>query len=636
MAAVDGLISGLDTTTIITQLMAIERLPKQQILDQQSKSQSIIGTLQSLNTLVTSMLTAAKAFVPDTITKASAWTSTTATSSNGALASAVTGAAALPGSATFTVTSVAAANALISAGTVGSLTAPVTADTFSVSQGASQLGLTSLDAGAALSPGAHKVEVTQSSAGATMTGTAVSSLAAMPPAVSIDSSNNTIKFYRDGSSIPTTLTLNPGTYSPVQLAAEISRASGGALTGSVDTSGRLQLTGVGGREGSAATLQLAEANSALGLTDLTTVSHGVDGIITLDGVATTVVAAVAGQQQTLVGVGTDDSVSITLAGGLRTGVAATTVVAANASLANVVSALNRTGTGVTAAAVQVADGAYRLMLTSTTTGSASAVVMGGGAFSAGLSSLGEMQQLTAGADTVLHVGTGPAAFDVTSPTTSVTGLLPGVTITALKQDLDTPVTISVVSDTSAMAEKMAALVAQANSVLSFIDRNSAYDPLTKSAGVLLGDGMGRMLRTQITDAVIGTSSSTPALSGVSVARDGTVTFDKAAFLAAYAKDPTAVTSTMTAMSQQLADVATQASSPASGSVTARITAEKNSATGYVKQLADFEAKMTLRQDALKRQYGALEVMLGKLQSQSQWLAGQLAALPTYTYSSSSK
>ncbi len=632
MAAVDGLISGLDTTTIISQLMAIERLPKQQILDQQSTSQRMVSTLQSLNSLVTSMLTAAKGFVPDTITKASAWTSTTATSSNSSLASALSGPAALPGSASFTVTSVAAANVLVSTGTVGSLTAPITADTFSVSQGASRLGLTSLDAGATLSAGAHKVEVTQSSAGATMTGTAVSSLAAMPPAVTIDGSNNTIKFYRDGSSMATTLTLNPGKYSPVQLAAEIARASGGALNGSVDTSGRLQLTGVGGREGSAATLQIAEANTTLGLTDITTLSHGIDGIIELDGVANTVSTAEAGEPQTLNGVGTNDSVDITLAGGLRKGVATTTVVAANASLANVVQALNGPGTGVSAAAVQVADGAYRLMLTSTTTGSASGIVMGGGAFSAGLSALGDMQQLTPGADTVLHLGTGAAAFDVTSSTTSVTGLLPGVTITALKQDPASPVTINVVSDSNGMADKMAEMVAQANSVLSFIDKNSTYDLVNKTGGVLVGDGMGRDLRAQITDAVIGTSSSTPSLSGVSVARDGAITFDKAVFLAAYAKDPTTVTATMTAMSQQLADVATEASSPTSGYLTTRITDEKDSGAGYVKQITAFEEKMTLRQDALKRQYAALEVMLGNLKTQSEWLAGQLNSLTTFNYS----
>ena len=229
---------------------------------------------------------------------------------------------------------------------------------------------------------------------------------------------------------------------------------------------------------------------------------------------------------------------------------------------------------------------------------------------------------------MLHVGTGPGAFDVTSPTNSITGLLPGVTITALKADPATQVAVDVTSDSNGIADKMAALVGAANAALAFIDKQSAYDADSKTGGALMGDSMARDLRQQVTDAVIGTSANVPALSGVSVARDGTVSFDKAAFLAAYGKDPAAVATTMTAMSQQLADVAKNASDPISGSITTRISNEQDSIRDYTKQIADFEDRMTLRQQTLQTQYAALETMLGKLQSQSQWLAGQLSSLPT--------
>jgi flagellar hook-associated protein 2 len=450
MASIDGLISGLNTTTIISQLMAIERLPKAQLTKQQTASQTMVSTLQALNTLITTMQTAAKAFVPDTITKTSAWTSATATSSNGALASVATGAGAVPGSATFTVTGVATAGAAVSTGIVGSLTTPV-------------------------------------------------------------------------------------------------------------ASGPFQLT--------------------------------------------------------------------------KGGVTSTITVAAGATLADVVSALNGPGTGVSATAVQVADGAYRLQITSSTTGSASEVTLSSGAFPAGQSSLGDMQQLSAGTDTVLRVGTGPGAFDVTSSTTSVSGLLPGVTITALKADPGASVTVKVASDTGGMADKMASMVAQANAVLSFIDSKSSYDATSKIGGPLVGDSMGRDITARVTATVIGSSTSTPAMSGVSVARDGSITFDRAAFLAAYAKDPVAVTSTMTSMSQQLSDVATQASDPHIGYVTTRITGEQDSIRGYTTQIAAFEDRMTLRQQTLTTQYAALETMLGKLKSQSDWLTGQLASLPTYSSNS---
>jgi flagellar hook-associated protein 2 len=296
-----------------------------------------------------------------------------------------------------------------------------------------------------------------------------------------------------------------------------------------------------------------------------------------------------------------------------------------ATLSDVARAISASGAGINANPVGVSSTAFRLQLTSTTTGSGSDVSVSGGGLGA---VLGPMQQLTAASDTVLRVGTGPGAFDVTSSTNTVTGLLPGVTITALKADPSTQVAVDVSSDSNGMADKMAALVAAANAALAYIDKQSAYDADKKAGGPLLGDSLARDLRQQVTDAVIGSASSTPALSGVSVARDGTLTFDKAAFLTSYGKDPAAVAVTMTSMSQQLAEVATKASDPTRGSITTRITNEQDTIRDYTKQIADFEDRMTLRQQTLQTQYAALETMLGKLQSQSQWLAGQLGSLPT--------
>ncbi len=127
--------------------MAVERLPEQQLTNSKTASQTMVSTLQQLNTLITALQTAAKAFVPDTITEQSAWTTTTAASSNSALAAALAGTGALAGSSTFSVTRVAAAGAAVSSGTVGSLTAAVASGPFLLTKGAPALGLTGVDAG---------------------------------------------------------------------------------------------------------------------------------------------------------------------------------------------------------------------------------------------------------------------------------------------------------------------------------------------------------------------------------------------------------------------------------------------------------------------------------------------------------
>jgi len=619
MGAIDGLISGLNTTQIITQLMQVERLPEQQLTNHKTASQNMVSSMQGLNSLFTALQTAAKAFVPDSITQQSAWGSTTATSSASAVATVTTGPAAQPGSARFVVTSVASAASVVSSGTVGSLTSPVATGPFLVTKGAGAIGLSAVTSGATLSAGTHQVTVTQASAGASLTGTS-----ALAPAVTIDASNNSLSFYRDGASTPTSVTLAQGVYTPAQLAAEVGRATGGTLAGSLDASGKLTVTTA--REGSTASLQLAAANNTLGLTD-TTRYTGTDAHVQLDGVDQPPVTDLGpGDTLTLTGA-KGDTVHATLAGGLRLGTASTTsvTVAAGATLGDVAKAISASTAGVSATAVGVSSSAYRLQLTSATTGSASDVTVSGGGLD---TALGSMQVLNAGTDTVLRVGTGPGAFDVTSSTNTVTGLLPGVTITALRADPSTQVAVGVTSDSNGIADKMAALVSAANAALAYIDQQSAYDADSKTGGPLLGDSMARDLRQQVTDAVIGTSANVPALSGVSVSRDGTVAFDKAAFLAAYSKDPSGVAATMTSMSQQLADVAKNASDPTTGSITTRISNEQDSIRDYTKQIADFEDRMTLRQQTLQTQYAALETALGTLQSQSQWLAGQLGSLPT--------
>ena len=147
MGAIDGLISGLNTTQIISQLMQVERLPEQQLTNHKTDSQTMVSSMQGLNSLFTALQTAAKAFVPDSITKQSAWGSTTGTSSASTLAGVTTGPTAQPGSARFTVTSVASAASVVSSGTVGSLTSTVATSPFTVTKGAAGIGLSTVTPG---------------------------------------------------------------------------------------------------------------------------------------------------------------------------------------------------------------------------------------------------------------------------------------------------------------------------------------------------------------------------------------------------------------------------------------------------------------------------------------------------------
>jgi flagellar hook-associated protein 2 len=96
-ASVGGLISGLDTATIISQLMQVEAQPQTILKSRLSTEQSSIGTLQSLNAKFAALVTRAH----DLATTA-AWSPSKATSSSDRVTVSA-GATAVPGAVSLTV-----------------------------------------------------------------------------------------------------------------------------------------------------------------------------------------------------------------------------------------------------------------------------------------------------------------------------------------------------------------------------------------------------------------------------------------------------------------------------------------------------------------------------------------------------
>lgn len=117
---ISGAVSGLDTATIINQLVTVQSNQQTILRTQQSAVQRRADAYAALTT----SLTALGALATDLATTSS-WVGATATSSSTSVTAAATGTTA--GSITFDVTSVAAAHALVSTSTVSS-TAQIVAD----------------------------------------------------------------------------------------------------------------------------------------------------------------------------------------------------------------------------------------------------------------------------------------------------------------------------------------------------------------------------------------------------------------------------------------------------------------------------------------------------------------------------
>lgn len=116
--SLDGLVSGLSTSSLIQQLMQVEAAPQTALRTKVTSQQKTITAYQSVNTKMSGLLSAAKA-----LGSTDTWTSMKATSSSDAVAvSAKPGASS--GSLTFKVDKLAATQTVIFGGRVTSLTDP--------------------------------------------------------------------------------------------------------------------------------------------------------------------------------------------------------------------------------------------------------------------------------------------------------------------------------------------------------------------------------------------------------------------------------------------------------------------------------------------------------------------------------
>ncbi len=101
--AIDGLVSGLDTTGLINQLMQVESVPRERLKSTLAQQGTAISAYQSLNTSLKSVQTAA-----ETLTEDSTWSARTATVTGSSVTATVTSQASL-GQTTLTVDSLASA-----------------------------------------------------------------------------------------------------------------------------------------------------------------------------------------------------------------------------------------------------------------------------------------------------------------------------------------------------------------------------------------------------------------------------------------------------------------------------------------------------------------------------------------------
>ncbi len=311
---------------------------------------------------------------------------------------------------------------------------------------------------------------------------------------------------------------------------------------------------------------------------------------------------------------------------------ATVQLGANADLAAAVAAINANDqTGVYAV-----DVGGRLVLASRETGAAATISAGGATIAE------DGSRLKAGLDALFSVD-GEAR---SSASNLVADAIPGLELT-LKSATPGPATITVGNpgaDAEAVEVAVEAFVDAYNAAVDSIRSRLTEERLPKAAtqaeanrGVLFGDtqlngllsGMRRLVTESGLDQLgVGSGGPSAQVDPGSGRVIGRLVLDEAKLSAALAADPAAVRNRL-AGAGGFVESLDELLGPTLGTGGA-IAGRMEAAAAESKRLSESMSRLSLRLDRreerLRAQFAALETMLTRSQSESQWLNGQLASL----------
>lgn len=623
VGAVSGLVSGLDTQTIITQLLQVDALPQQALQTKKSDVDSAEAAWKDIAARIANIRTAATA-----VTDAVARNTMASTSSNTGIAGVTVSTTTTPsaGSFTFQVSQLASAGQVASTG-FPSASAPIApaAGTFVIGSGLTALGIAHVHAGD-LPAGAHTITVGQASTAASLSGTQLASASVVVPPNGADLSVTV-----NGAVV--TAHLTAGTYTAGQLATALTTGFGGGVQ-AVVADGALSLRTTA--DGASQSLSGINGTAAalLGLDAATGSATGSNASVSVDGGAATSVDPSAGGTVSVSGN------TLALSGGhMAAGTARLQVlaVAAGSSLTDLVAQVNAAGTAAgSAAAAADATGktpnAPTFTATTLDTGSGTTPVRlvlnatgtGGGndvSFDSDLAGLGTSVTLRKATDAVLTVGSGANAVTITRGSNTVSDAIKGVSLNLLQAAPGTDVTVTTAPDDNGLVSKVQAMVSAYNSLATAMTRYTSYTPgatatSAGTAGTLLGDSQAAALLSSLRTS-LQTMAGGKALSqvGVQVQRDGSYAVDTAALTSALKTNRVATDQLLSTTGAVGAFAKALTSSVGTnGVVSSQTKSLDKQSRDLATQISNWDLKLALLKTQYTTQFTAMETALAGFKS----------------------
>ncbi len=315
----------------------------------------------------------------------------------------------------------------------------------------------------------------------------------------------------------------------------------------------------------------------------------------------------------------------TLSVALGSGPAVDVAVESTDTLDSLVGKINASASGVTAGVVF--DGAaYRLVLAGNQTGTANALTVSEIGTTTGLGNVGNLAQSASDAEISID------GLTMTRGSNSVADAIPGVTLELKKAGTTT--SVDVTRDTAGARERMQKAVDAFNNIQTFLNSESAFAGVQKGAESLAGDSTLRSLQSKLRGATQGALSTgtfrTLSSVGLSISREGTLTFDGSKFESALSRDASAVgqllNDTSVGLLSRIGGVVEEFVGTTSAAVPERLKSIDTRSRSIDKQVEVLERRVEQREVALRKQFATLERVSSALQTQNAALNAALAGL----------
>jgi flagellar hook-associated protein 2 len=232
-----------------------------------------------------------------------------------------------------------------------------------------------------------------------------------------------------------------------------------------------------------------------------------------------------------------------------------------------------------------------------------------------------LQEVSSGRDALLLYGTsGSGGVLISSSSSTFSNLVDGLDLTVKDSSLS-PVTVNVTSSTGSLVSTAKDFVSAYNSLRDTLDKMTAFDATSLSAGILFGSSEALQVESSISNLItrrffgVGQFQSLGEV-GININDKGKISLDEAKLNAAYNKDPDAVKNLFSDSKRGMATKLDTAIENLAGSKSSVLSSKSESLTHSIESNSDHIGEMTDRlarqREVLLNQFAALESTIARL------------------------